>query len=402
MDDEPNNTPLNIITSTLSSDSFPSLESLSTPSPLPISLTSPIKRKRQIPNSISSHIVLDSSYLEHLSKVATIDFKGLHIKTKCPDEKFVVPTICDYHLLLSYKYKKDQLKTIAKEHKLRVSGTNNELISRIYTHLKLSNYAVHIQKVFRGHSQRICNKMRGPGFLQRSKCTNDSDFLTMENMKDIPYRQFISFRDDDGFIYGFDILSLHNLKASNTDRDGVKNPYTRSIIDKSVFQRMKRLIKFMQKMYKVSLDIKIDREPEENMTLEERVNRVFMEIDSHGHYSSVSWFNTLDKRNLIRYVSELADIWYYRASLSPETRYMICPQDPFRHLNIFISMLLAEQNIDVIKGRVLSIIEAIITSGSTEQNRALGVLFVLQTFTLVNLNARESMPWLYEAVAYVS
>ena len=62
---------------------------------------------------------------------------------------------------------------------------------------------------------------------------------------------------------------------------------------------------------------------------------------------------------------------------------------------------MAEQNMEVIRDRVLGIMEAMVKSGSTEQNRALGVLYVLQTFTLVNINARESMPWLYEAVAYV-
>ena len=61
---------------------------------------------------------------------------------------------------------------------------------------------------------------------------------------------------------------------------------------------------------------------------------------------------------------------------------------------------MAEENRDVIRDRVLSVMEALVKSGSNEQNRALGVLYVLQTLTLVNTNARESMPWLYEAVAY--
>jgi hypothetical protein len=304
-------------------------------------------------------------------------------------------------MLLSYKYKKDQLKTIAKKYKLRVSGTNNELLSRVYTYLKLSNDAIHLQKMFRGHLQRFSNQLRGPAFLKRGMCTNSSDFLTMEEMKDIPYSQFISYQDEDGFVYGFDILSLHNLKTNTPGNAIVENPYTRSSIKKEVFDKMKRLIKVMQRIYKVSLDVKIEKESEDNIPMSERIARLFMEIDSHGHYSCSNWFTSLDKRNLIRYVSELADIWYYRASLTPETRFMICPHDPFRHLNIFIAMLMAEQNIEVIRDRVLSVMEALIKSGSTEQNRALGVLYVLQTLTLVNTNARESMPWLYEAVAYV-
>lgn len=403
MDDDSNNTPINIITTNLSSDSLLSLHSLP-PSPTPASLASTPShaRKRALPPAIKHYpTYLDSSYLDYLNNTAAIDFKGLNVKTKCPDDKFVVPDISDYRMLLSYKYKKDQLKTIAKKYKLRVSGTNKELLSRVYTHLKLSNDAICIQKMFRGHLQRFSNQLRGPAFLNREKCTNSSDFLTMENVKDIPYLQFISYQDDDGFVYGFDILSLHNLKTNTSGNSVVENPYTRSTIRKEVFDRMKRLIKLMQRIYKVSLDVKIEKEPEEALSLTERIERLFMEIDSHGHYSCSSWFTSLDKRNLIRYVSELADIWYYRASLTPETRFMICPHDPFRHLNIFIAMLMAEQNMEVIRDRVLGIMEAMVKSGSTEQNRALGVLYVLQTFTLVNINARESMPWLYEAVAYV-
>lgn len=33
----------------------------------------------------------------------------------------------------------------------------------------------------------------------------------MDNISEIPNEQFFSFKDEDGFIYGFDILSIHNL-----------------------------------------------------------------------------------------------------------------------------------------------------------------------------------------------
>ena len=33
----------------------------------------------------------------------------------------------------------------------------------------------------------------------------------MESVSDISVEQFISYQDRDGFIYGFDVMSLHNL-----------------------------------------------------------------------------------------------------------------------------------------------------------------------------------------------
>ena len=392
----------NIITSLLAENGLPSpvpFTGLDINSPLPSPPPSPKKRLLNLrrKNYDMSKISL---YTEYLQSKAMVDFKGLVIKKKCPDSEFVVPCITDCSMLLSYKYKKDQLKIIAKSYKLKVSGTNNDLTTRIYTYLKMSCDALHIQKMYRGYLQRRCNYLRGPGFLKRGLCNNDTDFLTVENMSDIPYEQFISYCAEDGFIYGFDILSLHNLKMNSSSNEEVKNPYTRSLIDVKVFTNMKRLIKISRKIYKLSLDINIEKEPDENLTLDERITRVFMAFDSHGHYSCTSWFTSLDKNNLIRFVRELADIWYFRASLTPELRYMICPQDPFRHVNILMGILITEQNLNNIREHVLNVIEKIATTGATEENRALGVIYILQTFTLVNGSARESMPWLYEAVAY--
>ena len=41
----------------------------------------------------------------------------------------------------------------------------------------------------------------------RDKCNNSDDFLTVEDIKEIPYEYFYSFKDNDGFLYGFNILS---------------------------------------------------------------------------------------------------------------------------------------------------------------------------------------------------
>ena len=103
------------------------------------------RRKR---NYSSSRI---SEFIDIIKKNAMIDFKTVHpIKKKCTADMFVMPTVGDYSCLLCYKYKKEQLKDIARYHKLKISGTNQELLSRVYTHLKMSGIAIKIQCVFRG------------------------------------------------------------------------------------------------------------------------------------------------------------------------------------------------------------------------------------------------------------
>lgn len=64
--------------------------------------------------------------------------------------------------------------------------------------------------------------------MKRSLCVNDTDFFTLEPLTEIDKHQFISFKDKDNFIYGFDICSLYKLL---TDSNGpVTNPYNRNKI----------------------------------------------------------------------------------------------------------------------------------------------------------------------------
>jgi len=97
----------NIITSLLAENGLP----LPSPPPSPKKRLLNIRRKNYDMSNISL-------YTEYLQSKAMVDFKGLVIKKKCPDSEFVVPCITDYSMLLSYKYKKDQLKVIAKAYKL--------------------------------------------------------------------------------------------------------------------------------------------------------------------------------------------------------------------------------------------------------------------------------------------
>ena len=43
----------------------------------------------------------------------------------------------------------------------------------------------------------------------------------------------------------------------------------------------------------------------------------------------------------------------------------------------------------------------LITKGTTDENKSLGAFYVLAALTLVNNEAAESMPWLYESVSYL-
>ena len=178
---------------------------------------------------------------EYISNVFENKKKDMHIdkKTnkKIMDDCDDIPSFKEYKLFIENNYNVSHLKNISKHYKLKISGNKQELIKRIHTHLLLSFYILKVQKCCRGFIQRKYNKCRGPAFINRSLCNNSYDFFTMDDIKDIPSNQFFSYKDTDGFIYGFDIISLYNLIYKSTGL--LQNPYNRRTIDNNVINTFK-------------------------------------------------------------------------------------------------------------------------------------------------------------------
>jgi hypothetical protein len=217
----------------------------------------------------------------------------------------------------------------------------------------------------------------------------------MENMKDIPYSQFISFKDADGYIYGFDITSLYNLFVQ--DKKVIpKNPYTRSDFPSSTGRMMVRFIR-LSKLLKIETNLIIENEVPQQLTFGNRVTNVFQKMDELGNYTNEVWFNSLDRIRLLKFVRELEDIWQYRAQLSNTTKREICASNPFTILAYIPITNIAMSELQDIS---LSIIEKLIFSGINRDAQYLGTSFVLSALTLVNVEAAEALPWLYQSVAH--
>ena len=310
------------------------------------------------------------------------------------------PTNNNFLFIFNKKNTLQQLKGFAKQFKLKISGNKNELISRIYTYIKLSLSIIKIQKVFRGHLQQKYNKLHGPAFKNRNMCTNESDFLTIEPLKDLSYSQFFSYTDIDGFTYGFDIISLYNLilKSENI----VKNPYNRNKIPNIVTQNIRSLIK-LSRLLKIQIDINIqdiNMDITQQKSLELRILDLFQNINALGNYSDPIWLSSLNKIRLMKFIRELQDIWEFRAQLTIESKRAICPPHGDLFRNSYLNSLHTEQNIFNIQKMILPILEKLVNSGLEQDNKALGAYYVLGALTLVNENAASTLPWLYQSVLH--
>jgi hypothetical protein len=348
-------------------------------------------------------IIKAIDYLNTLSENYENKIIFPHNIEKINKNSISIPTIYNYINLTKYNYTIQQLKTFAKHYKLKICGTKKELIKRIFVFLQLSYYVTKIQKNFRGSLQRKFDKLHGPAFKNRKLCTNDTDFITMENLNELDLNQFFSYKDVDGFIYGFDLASIfsliymkHNCKKTS------QNPYNRNSIPSEVLINIKILIK-IGKILNKKIYLEIQDDPlniSNEKAIELRALSLFQNINALGNYSNSEWFLSLSRNNLIKFVREICDIWNYRAQLSVEVKNKICPPNgnPFRNLSIpYIHTEIDNNNV---KKVILEVLEKLVNTGVDADSKSLGAYYVLAALTLVNNDAATSLPWLFQSVSH--
>jgi hypothetical protein len=349
--------------------------------------------KYDINNNINSYMCTIHSNINVLFN----NRKKCKNKCKITNEKLIIPTINTISNLFNYVYNVQQLKIFAKHYNLKLSGNKKELFIRIYTYLFLTKNVITIQSFIRSYQYKKYKWLHGPGLNNRTICTNNTDFLTMEPLNTIPYNQFISYIDEDKFVYGFDIISLYNLILKN--KKCPLNPYNRNNVPPYIINNIKSIVN-ISKILKIPINITLENINDsisEKQLIELRILDVFQEINLLGNYSEMKWFTELNIYNLKKYIRYLEDVWNYRAQITDEVKRNICPPygNPFSSLNF--NKLQIETNIDIIIKQILNIIEIFVYSGITEDDRALGANYVLGALTLVNINTATSIPWLYQS-----
>lgn len=340
-------------------------------------------------------------------------------------------------------YKIPDLKSIAKNLRIHITCTKPVLIERIENHFFKIKHSINIQRLIRGHIVRQCFRLRGEGYVSRDKCTNDSDPCTLEPLSDISHEFFFSYRDSNGHIYGFNILSLITLLKTSKK---VENPYTRELFDKNTIATIIHLYKIIcivfrdfaiendapvitnqhintirvtQRYNEVSnrnttrsefimnqintpiyQEIVANLENIRRLPIENRISEVFIVIDQLGNYTQSSWFSNLERRDYVRLYRCLYDIWNYRSQLSYSMKRNICIiGDPFYNV-ISMNTYYNEISIERIRLACLTVFENMIYCGIDLEYRKIGAFHALSALTLVSSHARMAMPWLYESVAY--
>ncbi len=323
-------------------------------------------------------------------------------KSKISEEDFYILDFHEYKNMNSINYNVKQLKELCKYYKIKVSGNKIQLEERIYKYLSESCSAIMIQKNIRKLFCKLHISLRGPALFDRSVSTNQSDFYTFDNIDKIPVYNFVSWREDKN-IFSFDIYSLHELiNNSIKNKSKPQNPYTRNELSKDNHNLILKLMR-LNNLFGVKFSenkVNVNIQPLTQEIINSRITDICLRIDSLGNYTDVDWFKTLGRRQIIKFVNVLHDIWNYRAQIPENVKREISAPvgRPFAFVNSNYHYLC---NADILSVKMIfiKIIENFINKGINDSSSSLGAMYVLSALTLVNEDAANAMPWLFQSVA---
>ena len=276
-----------------------------------------------------------------------------------------------------YRYKVPDLKRMARENGLFVSGTKPQLIVRIHANFNRIKCVVRCQANIR---RNLCVRkitMRGPALKQqhRKLCVNDTDFFTLESLHEIENKDFFSYMDDKGKTLRHIITLI-----------GKPNAKTEDEMELEMFNKLNVL---------------------RTKPISTRITDLFYEIDRLGNYTMPSWFSSLTRDQCIYFYKRIEELWNFRAELQNDAKRSICPFfNPFRYrlgrysgyINTTREQQLTEGDC---KKMCIILMENLIYTGVDDLSKNLIAAHVLSALTLVSNDAKTTMPWLYDSIMYL-
>jgi len=298
----------------------------------------------------------------------------------------------DYNKLVDEKYTISEIKSRMRPYKPKKTR-KHEIIHECYTYLKQSFFVNKIKLIWRNYLVHKFNHTHGPAIHKRSLCNNTEDFLTTETMTEIDYKYFISYKDNNNFIYGFNIISISTL----LDKHNTNNPYTMEPFPDEFVNTVNR-----RKLYNKLFGYNNETTEDAKQSTDSKFLSIFQRLDSLGNYTQLEWITQLNNKKLRKFICELYDIWMYRSQLTSEIRYQLCPPfgNPFRNIpmHLFHNRNIHIENI-TLKEYIFNICDSMVNNiHSNDEKKSLCAIYILTAFTLVHKGAAESLPWLYQSV----
>ena len=270
------------------------------------------------------------------------------------------------------------------------------------THKKI----IKIQRLIRKCKYRIRQWNRGKGCIYPLiQCTNKDDFCSLDTLDTVPNRLLFTYRDTNGFTYGFNLLSLLELLSGS---EQPLNPYTRKPIDRIVINRANRYYRILDNWSKVddygqntilaqqhNNHIAIPGNlPTNNHVLgsgsrltikdriKQRLQNVFQKINYLGYQTNTDWL--LDKQTpiLITFIKTMARNWSYQLGFSEATKQALLSHGDLQIFETLVNDAYRNPQLGHasplhIMNRILSVLEPLISNPAEPNSAALLVLYSL-------------------------
>ena len=334
-------------------------------------------------------------------------------------------------ILASLEYYKLIKKQDISKFMLAINNVNL-LVSLFETLLNVNcnlNKIIKLQKWIRKSLHRFKTKLHGPAveLNNRKLCVNDSDFVSLDDLKDIPELEFISFKDDTGFIYGFHIDSITELIFKSDDnyyehfkkhtanlcyRQFIKilsnhynkikvfNPYTRFTIDGKIKQNIIRL--YARKQFNISNTTQnLQHHPnhpnhpiviDTKIVIRNKCFSIFQKIDMLGYFTDTSWLLDEHIKNIKIFYKKLASLWNFEFGLNNTARFKIARQhNLFQNLH---DIMISRADKYSLLDKILDTLNILVSNGESDGDRNTGCILVLYGLAFINPRCIQANPWL--------
>ena len=229
---------------------------------------------------------------------------------------------------------------------------------------------------------------RGISIYCRHTINNDEDCASFQSISMISNQDLFTYKDMQNKYWGFDIATFKEILAVHP-----VNPYNMLPIEDCIVEKFNLLLNKIEKTREVSIQQDHITDPE--MIIQQRCFSIFQKIDELKYYTQCEWFLDLDLIHLKELYRQLEDIWNYRANLTSADKFKYSPNGKlFTHTVFHINKM---TNRNQIANILLDNFEILVTKGKQKEDCITGSLWILGGLTIVNLSAREALPWLFQS-----
>lgn len=289
---------------------------------------------------------------------------------------------------------------LTTEHKRKLLIRLLSLLARIDQLDPTHKQIIRLQRAIRKYKYRIRQWNRGKGSIYPLiQCTNKDDFCSLDPLDTIPQRLLFTYRDTNGFTYGFNLMSLLDLISVS---EQPLNPYTRKPIDRDVINRANKYYRILDNWSKVDdTDILAQQQEHDSNKniftgviiqssarlsfkdrIKQRLQIVFQKINYLGYQTNIDWLLDKPVPILVSFIKTLARNWSYQLGFSEATKQaLLSPAEMqvFENLvnDAYRNPQLGHASTLHIMNRILGVLEPLINNPADPNSAALLVLYSL-------------------------